>query len=105
MLLREKTSLWVARFDEKQIPCSAIRTVDQVFEDPHIEARGGLVHHVGPQGQSLRTVATPLHFTYAACGSDLPPPQLGQHSAAVLKDVLGMSDHQLEALMGAGIIT
>ena len=48
-----------------------------------------------------------IDFTHFIAGlflSDLGAPTLGQHTADVLRSVLGLSDRQIAELEGAGII-
>ncbi|MCW4049276.1 MAG: CoA transferase [Candidatus Bathyarchaeota archaeon] len=87
------------------IPVAPILQIDQTLEDPHVKARGTIVEvehktagKVTMPGFPLKMSATPGEIKYAA-------PLLGEHTAEVLKDLLGYSDEEIETLRKAAIIT
>jgi crotonobetainyl-CoA:carnitine CoA-transferase CaiB-like acyl-CoA transferase len=50
---------------------------------------------------TFEAVATPVEFSAAAVGPQGPPPRLGEHTDAVLRE-LGVSDAELAALRAQG---
>ncbi|MFQ6005375.1 MAG: CoA transferase, partial [Woeseia sp.] len=52
----------------------------------------------------VSTVANPVRFSGTPVEYRLAPPMLGQHTAQVLKDVLGHSDDEIMNLHDAGAI-
>ena len=82
-------------------PCLAVS--ERLF-DEHLLAREGFVWVENPTlgrepvyGQAIRLSETPGYVR-------TPAPMLGQHSAEVLREILGMSDAEIEALDEAGVL-
>jgi crotonobetainyl-CoA:carnitine CoA-transferase CaiB-like acyl-CoA transferase len=101
------TTWWVDRLEELKIGCGPINTLQQVFADPHVQARGVVVempHASLPQGETVKVIANPVRLSETPADYRLPPPLLGQHTDEVLKQALGFDDAKLEALRGKGVI-
>jgi len=99
------TDAWIAALEAAGVPCGPINTVDRVFSDPQAIARGLVVEQGRPDLEgSIRTVASPIRLSRTPAAYPVAPPALGQDSFAVLRDQLGLSAEQLEALARDGII-
>jgi crotonobetainyl-CoA:carnitine CoA-transferase CaiB-like acyl-CoA transferase len=95
---------WLAALEAVQVPCGPINDLAQVFADPQVLHRGmvvGLPHAVAGE---VRVVANPVKFSETPVRCDLPPPQLGEHTDAVLGGVLGVSAAELVDLRGRKVI-
>jgi formyl-CoA transferase len=95
---------WLVALERAGVPCGPINRLDQVFADPQVQARAmnlDLPHPIAgtvPQVRApLRLSATPLTYT-------LPPPLLGEHTASVLRERLGLDDATLNDLAARGVI-
>ena len=95
---------WIERLRAAGIPCSPVRNFEEVAQDPQtefrqmfpeIESHGYGKHRV--TGPPIKLSATPGRATTAA-------PALGEHTSAVLSDLLGMDDAEIERLAGARVI-
>ena len=89
---------WLDALDPLGIPCGPINHMDQVFADPQIVARGMRKALRHPLAGTVPQVRTPLEFSATPLGYDLPPPLLGEHTAVVLRERLGMSNDAIAAL-------
>jgi len=67
---------WLTAFEGAAVPCSPIRTMDEVFASPEGAALVDRVDDPG-RGGSLRLVANPLRFDGQRPATRLPPPSLG----------------------------
>ena len=76
-------------------------TVDLVA-DPHLWARGFYTDVTEPDGQRKSILGPSWKMTRGAAISD-GAPHLGQHTAYVLGDLLGLSDEEQQRLADAGI--
>jgi len=89
------------------IPCAPVRTLGEAVDDPYNEAQG-LVRHVAYDGWGdVRVLGSPIQLRDADFAADAlpplaPPPKLGEHNRAVLREVLGLDDEQIDALADAG---
>jgi crotonobetainyl-CoA:carnitine CoA-transferase CaiB-like acyl-CoA transferase len=75
---------WLAALEAAAVPCSPIRTMDEVFASTEGSA---LVEEVDDtqRGGSIRLVANPLRFDGERLPTRLPPPLLGADTVALLE--------------------
>ncbi len=90
---------WVAGALALGIPAGQLNTVSQILDDPHVQERG-LIHEI----DALRLVGPPVGFSATPPTVRTPPPALGEHTAAILRERLGMSDTEIAAHRASGII-
>lgn len=80
---------WEAGCEAAGIPCGAILDVNEALAHPQITARGGIVEQQTPEGEVVRTLPNPLHFSATPVSFRAPPPSLDADHEAVLADWLG----------------
>jgi crotonobetainyl-CoA:carnitine CoA-transferase CaiB-like acyl-CoA transferase len=95
---------WLAALEPLGVPCGPINTLDQVFDEPQLRARGQRIDLPHPLAGSVPQVGFPLLLDGARCDARIPPPLLGQHTAEVLKARLGYDDARIAALATRGVI-
>ena len=97
---------WLAALEAQGIGCGPINNLEQVFDDPHVKARGMVaeVPHPAIDGAPAKLIASPLRLSGTPVDIRRAPPLLGQHTDEVLGEVLGLDDAALAALREAGII-
>ena len=101
--LRPKAE-WLAGLEKAKVPCGAINSLAEVFADPHVQSRGMVSEWEHPLGVSFNIVASPLKLSATPVRQDLPPPLLGQHTAQVLQEVLGMDAADIQKLRDQQVI-
>lgn len=84
------------------IPMGSINNVKQVVEHPQVVARGAIVEMVHPRAGNVRVVGVPIRMSATPGSVRTPSPSLGEHTEAVLCDVLGMTANEIETLRAAG---
>lgn len=101
-----ETDAWVAALEAAKVPCGPVNTVDRVFADPQVQARGMHQtikgHPHAPDG--VPTVAYPIKLSETPAQYRRPPPILGQHTDEVLGRELGLSEARLAELRESGVI-
>jgi crotonobetainyl-CoA:carnitine CoA-transferase CaiB-like acyl-CoA transferase len=107
-MLREDFLRWtreklIAALDAVGVPCGAINSVAEVFEDPQVQARGMLTHVPHPSGVDMPQLASPMRFADAPLQTQSAPPLLGQHSDAILAE-LGYAASDIADLRAQGAI-
>ena len=106
-IMRERpTSFWVEELPRISVTCGPINTLDQVFSDPHVKARGMQITmpYDGAQGGSVDLVANPIKMSKTDVSYRHSPPKLGEQTDAILEDVLGLNEAATRALREDGII-
>ena len=90
-----------AIFEKHALPFAPITRPQDLMEDPHLIATGGLATITLPDGpgagRETKTVLLPLTLDGERPGVRLSPPRLGQHSAELLAE-LGYSATKIKAL-------
>ena len=90
---------WLEALERAGIPAGPINTLTQAFSDVQAQHRKMVSTIAGvPQ------VGSPVCLDGERAGSDLPPPALGEHTAAVL-ETLGLPPKELERLRAAEVIS
>jgi formyl-CoA transferase len=88
---------------EAGVPCGACQSTGEVLADPHLEAREMIVDVDYPGRGTYQLVGCPIKL------SDSPaeirrPPQLGEHSDAVLAELCDLDAAELVRLKEAGVV-
>ncbi|MBI2859220.1 MAG: CoA transferase [Chloroflexi bacterium] len=94
---------WLETFSRLGIACAPVHDIAQAAADPQVRHRG-MIAEVPAKGGGVHRVAnTPFKISGNTCGPRGGPPGLGEHTAEVLRGMLGMSESDLEALRRKGI--
>jgi len=104
VMLGQTTAWWVDRLEAAKIGCGPINTIEQVFADPQVKARGVLVEMTRPDGGTVQVVANPVRLSETPADYRIAPPALGQHTDEVLSGLLGLGADELADLRGRGVI-
>ena len=104
VLRQHPSEYWLAELEAKQVPCGPINSIDQVFNDPHLLARDMRIKLNHASGTQIELAANPIRYSRSQLQQDLPPPELGQHTAPVLQEQLGLSQAEIQALRNKKVI-
>jgi len=94
---------WIAILNEAGIPCGEINTVDQVFETPQIKHLGMAKPIQSHERGDTHVVGQPMTLSRTDSAIKHPPPQLGQHTDDVLKN-LGYDDDKIGEFRDRNVI-
>jgi crotonobetainyl-CoA:carnitine CoA-transferase CaiB-like acyl-CoA transferase len=94
------TGWWVERLEALKIGCGPINTLQQVFADPQVVARGMGVEMAGAAGEAVKVIANPVRLSETPADYRIAPPLLGQQT----DEVLGALGLDLARLRGEGIV-
>lgn len=95
---------WLAALEAAVVPASPVNRIDQVFDDPQVQARGLRIDVPHAAGGTVAMVRNPLKFSATPLQYTQAAPLLGQHTTQVLGEVLAMGEAQLQRLRGQGVI-
>jgi crotonobetainyl-CoA:carnitine CoA-transferase CaiB-like acyl-CoA transferase len=96
--VRRTTDEWVAAMETAGVPCGPINTLDRVFSDPHVQARGMRIEMPHPLAKQVPLVANPIRLSESPVQYRHAPPTLGQHTDEVLSDWLAATAAEIDAL-------
>lgn len=86
------------------VPAGPVNTIQEIFEDPFVEARGAVHEFEREDGVRVPSVAFPSKFSRTPTQFTRRPPTVGEHSRDALGDWLAMDGSALDALEKAGAI-
>jgi formyl-CoA transferase len=95
---------WLETLEARGVPCGPINTLDQVFADPQVVARDMRIDLPHPAAGRVPQVGSPLRYSATPLTYDRPPPLLGEHTAAVLRETLNYDDATIAQLASRGVI-
>lgn len=98
------TAEWERRLSEANVPHAVVRTYADVFRDPQTRARGMKLTVRDPAGNAVDLVGNPVHLTGAPVAEPTMPPRLGEQTAGVLADVLGLDAAEVKELKDKGVV-
>jgi len=88
-----------------RVPCAPVLAPAEVAEHPHMTARHAFPAVPHPTRGEVRVTATPFHVDGAPVApAGAAPYRVGEHTGAVLRDVLGYSNDRIEDLIRRGVI-
>jgi crotonobetainyl-CoA:carnitine CoA-transferase CaiB-like acyl-CoA transferase len=95
---------WLTAFEQQQIPCGPINTLEQVFNDPQVLARNMLVNIEERRSGELTLAANPINYSRSQINYSVPPPELGSSTESILSNYLEYSAMDIAELRGRSII-
>jgi crotonobetainyl-CoA:carnitine CoA-transferase CaiB-like acyl-CoA transferase len=95
------TEQWKALLDTADIPYQAVNSIEDLLDDPHLNATGFIGEELHPTEGRIRTLGNPTTWS----GTPLPPlaptPRLGEHSVDVLL-AAGYTHEKVQRLLDEG---
>jgi crotonobetainyl-CoA:carnitine CoA-transferase CaiB-like acyl-CoA transferase len=97
---------WIEGLERLGVPAGPVNDIAQVFADPQVEARGMKIEmeREGVAGGAVPMIGNPIKFSGTPIEYRDPPPRLGEHTDAVLGDLLGLAPEEIEALRRRGVV-
>ena len=96
-----------ATFEGAGLPFAPIRKPEDLYDDPHLLATGGLADVRLPDGdkagQTVKTTLFPITLEGQRLGVRMDPPKLGEHTLELLGSI-GYTPEQIEALRAQAAI-
>lgn len=91
---------WLELLSSVNVPAGPINTLDQVYEDPQVQARQMKISLAHPTAGQVDLVANPLRLSASPVHYQTAPPLLGEHTEQVLTELLALDQDQIQALQG-----
>ena len=103
-LLTDTAENWLAKLRAARIPCAPVNDFKQALEDPQIRARGMVVDVALHDGEVIQVPGNPIKLSAVGEESYGAPPRLGEHTDAVLGQILGYGPQRIKELRETGAI-
>lgn len=97
----------VRRLEEHGVPAAPVRDTGEAVRDPLVLSRGEvepLSHPIFGVAEELFGSGVPIILSGSSTSLDRPAPWLGEHTDAVLTELLGYDASQITALRNAGAL-
>ena len=85
---KQTTAHWVAAFETAAVPCGPINTIDQVFADPQVLARGLQIGQTREDGVQVPGIANPIQMSETPIEYAKAAPKLGGDTDTILREFL-----------------
>jgi crotonobetainyl-CoA:carnitine CoA-transferase CaiB-like acyl-CoA transferase len=89
IISRRSMDDWLQSLESVAVPCGPINTLDRVFDDPQVLARGMLKDYEHPLAGATRGVGNPIRFSRTPIEDSAAPPLLGEHNREILGESNG----------------
>jgi crotonobetainyl-CoA:carnitine CoA-transferase CaiB-like acyl-CoA transferase len=89
------TDEWLEHLLAHDVWCAPVNDLDRVVEDPQVLHNEIFITLDDPEEGPIRVVGSPVCFSGTRSSVRHVPPQLGQHTDAILDDLLGMTDAEI----------
>ena len=95
---------WMEILEAAGVPVGPVRTVEDLFDDPHVVERGTIYETDHPTAGRIKTMGSALHLYGTPVQVKGAAPLLGQHTDAVLRE-LGYDGAAIAELHGSGAVS
>ncbi|MGM8215255.1 CaiB/BaiF CoA transferase family protein [Bacillaceae bacterium W0354] len=97
------TDYWRKKCELANIPCGPIQNLQQVVDDPQLQARHMFVNQEHPTAGDIKLVGSPLKLSKTPVEYDLHPPNAGEHTEDILQ-ALGYEKGEIDSFKENNII-
>jgi len=101
---RETTAYWLQRLREARIPSGPVNDFGQALSDPQILARDMVIEVELKRGERVRMPGSPMKFPHSDPPRFGTPPDIGEHTDAVLGELLAYEPDRISDLRSGAAI-
>lgn len=80
IFLNQTAAYWKELCDQNQIPCGPIQDLEQVYEDPQLQARNMFITADHPTAGEIKMIGSPLKLSRTPVTMRRHPPDIGEHN-------------------------
>lgn len=94
---------WIPRLEANDVPFAPEHRLDELMDDPQVRHLGVFYEQTHPSHGTLRAAHRPVRYDGDNRSDFRPPPDLGEHSLDVLREI-GFAQEDMDTLQAEGII-
>ena len=100
-LAKRPTKEWLALFDNCEIPAGPMNSLDQLMDDPHLNAIGFFRHEQHPTEGEIVMPDVPVQFSDSPANIRRLQPRFGEHGREILLEA-GLRAAEIDAAVSSG---
>ena len=103
---RKTRAEWLDGLAALGVPAGPVNDLEQVFADPQVRHRGMKqpMAYAGVPGGRVDLIGNPIKFSETPVDYRVAPPRMGEHTDAVLGELLEMDAAEIAGLRAAGVV-
>jgi len=94
VLVTKPTSYWLDKCHENNIPCGPIQNLQEVTEDPQLQARDMFLETEHPTAGLIKMIGSPLKLSRTPVSLRHHPPNAGEHNNEILHSIIKSNINQ-----------
>lgn len=98
------TAEWLETLPGLEIPCGEIVELENIPDDPHLQAVGFFRSEIHPTEGNITLPDTPVQFSRTPASIGRLQPKLGEHSIEILREV-GLGEDEIKDMLASGATT
>ena len=95
---------WIDVLTAADVPVAPVNDIRSALDDPQVRSRGMQIEMEHPDAGTVPGLRYPVRMSGTPVETYTAPPVLGEHTAEVLSDVLGVDPAELSRLADDGVI-
>ena len=95
---------WMKALDEADVAAAPVYTIAEAHSDAHFKHRQPAVEVDHPKLGTVRVLRSPLRFSDTPVQPRTRPPLYAENTAEILRDLAGMSEHEIDRLRDEGVV-
>jgi CoA:oxalate CoA-transferase len=95
---------WLQRLRAKQVPAAPVNNLDRAFTEPPVAERDMIVEYDHPEVGRVRLPGNPIKMSGVTGTISTPAPLLGEHTDAVLTELLSLGKERIAELRAQGAV-
>ncbi len=99
---KRTTNEWIVLLEPLAIPCGPLNSIPEAAKHPQVKAREMLQEVESARGNKLTLPASPLRLSRTPGAIRGGPPAIGADTRDVLRDLLGMTEAEIDAEFAKG---
>jgi len=101
---RRTVAAWLERLRAAEVPAAPVNNLDGAFSEPPVAERQMIVEYDHPEVGKVRLPGNPIKMSGISDTISNPAPRLGEHTDAILSQLLSLSVEEIERLRRDGAI-